>query len=759
MHEVRSIAELLTQIRRGEILLPEFQRGYVWNSDQVRGLFQSLYHKHPTGHLLVWKTYKPSPVRGAATTTDGHSLLLLDGQQRLTSLYVLFEGKAPPFYEGESLFANLHFNLQTEEFRFWQKTVMEKNPAWIGVHDFLRQGLDSLLEKLDSLPDEEREMFQKNLSRLSRLNRIREYTYTVDQLSGDEYTVDQVVDIFNRVNKAGTPLTKADLALAHICSIWPEAREELRRFSRTVGQHGFGVDMNFLVRCIAGVAAGSVLLEGAFFRVEAEKLQSAWKAVRGAFEHLVNVLRHEAFTDSLNDVPTLYVLVPMTVYLARCDGVFPTDSIKRRFIRWMYLAGIWSRYSGATDTKLQQDVSLVGGRDLDPTHELEAAILRERGRLTIEASDLTGASIQTAYATFSYVLARAREARDWFSGIRLYDKAVGKSNGLESHHIFPKAVLTNAGYDTSDDRKVINELANRAYLTQKANRKIHSKPPSEYFPDIEAEVVPVRPGEFGVELLLREEAAAPHAEAAGDEGEHVASDGDERSVRLRVVDRSNVHTHVNIRDEEPPREFLEICPGLEIVEAADDDVDHLESLKRLGLGEAPADRSASRAHRDPPHHPVHDGRLSSPEPDVEAPEPEESVAIGRRDPIGINECDLAHAEMRKLMNDMTPASAQAHDPHPRVRESALAVVANDEKLPGEAPRVRHRGPRLRRPPVDDGGPEPPHVHFGPRNLALRYGDEPGRVRFREHDRPVRAGRDARPEHWNEAIGAPLVVSG
>ena len=65
MHEVRSIAELLTQIRRGEILLPEFQRGYVWHSDQVRGLVQSLYRKHPTGHLLVWKTYKPSPVRGA----------------------------------------------------------------------------------------------------------------------------------------------------------------------------------------------------------------------------------------------------------------------------------------------------------------------------------------------------------------------------------------------------------------------------------------------------------------------------------------------------------------------------------------------------------------------------------------------------------------------------------------------------------------------------------------------------------------------
>ena len=60
MHEVRSIQDLLSQIGRGEILLPEFQRGYVWNRDQVRGLMQSLYRKHPTGHLLIWRTYKPS---------------------------------------------------------------------------------------------------------------------------------------------------------------------------------------------------------------------------------------------------------------------------------------------------------------------------------------------------------------------------------------------------------------------------------------------------------------------------------------------------------------------------------------------------------------------------------------------------------------------------------------------------------------------------------------------------------------------------
>ena len=93
--------------------------------------------------------------------------------------------------------------------------------------------------------------------------------------------------------------------------------------------------------------------------------------------------------------------------------------------------------------------------------------------------------INSAVARFSYVLARARESRDWFTGIRLYDKAVGKRNGLESHHIFPKAVLRKAGFDSNEDRKVINELANRAFLTQKANRSIAARSPADYLPEVE----------------------------------------------------------------------------------------------------------------------------------------------------------------------------------------------------------------------------------------------------------------------------------
>ena len=343
MHEVKSIQNLLDQIGRDEILLPEFQRGYVWNRDQVRGLMQSLYRRHPTGHLLIWRTYKPSPVRGGEEPRDGHSLLLLDGQQRLTSLYVLFRGEAPPFYEGEKLFFDLCFNMQTEEFRYWEKLRMENNPAWIGVHQFLREGLSDLLDRLERLDKERRTVIQQNLGRLSRLEKIRDYTYTVDQVSGDEFDVEEVVDIFNRVNSGGTKLTKADLALAHVCSLWPEARAELRTFGDRMRERGFcitrigkrdeEIDMNFLVRCLAGVATGSVLLEGSFFKTLAPTFQDAWRKMQPAFEHLVGVLRQEAFIGGVDDLPTNNVLIPATIYLSRQGGQFPSEAIRRRFIR------------------------------------------------------------------------------------------------------------------------------------------------------------------------------------------------------------------------------------------------------------------------------------------------------------------------------------------------------------------------------------------------------------------------------------------
>ena len=230
------------------------------------------------------------------------------------------------------------------------------------------------------------------------------------------------------------------------------------------------------------MATGSVTLEGPFLKTPAETLQSAWEQMQAAFEYLVAVLRHEAFIIGLEDLPTNYVLVPATICLARKGGRFPTDAIRRRFIRWIVLAGLWARYSGASETKLQQDVALVTGRELDPTHELEAAILRERGRVTLQEGDLDRASINSAVARLSRVVARHREARDWFTGVRIHEPLTGKSLGDERHRIFSRRLLKHAGFD---DLRRINAVANRVVLGQPAPKEHRNASPADYLPEIE----------------------------------------------------------------------------------------------------------------------------------------------------------------------------------------------------------------------------------------------------------------------------------
>ena len=122
------ISELIKDIKNGALILPEFQRGYVWDRNQVRGFLNSLYRGYPTGSFLIWKTPTPPKVRGGAVADDSKSYrLILDGQQRLTSIYVLMEGEPPPFYEGEHLFFDLHFNLVKEEFAYFKKSVMQSS--------------------------------------------------------------------------------------------------------------------------------------------------------------------------------------------------------------------------------------------------------------------------------------------------------------------------------------------------------------------------------------------------------------------------------------------------------------------------------------------------------------------------------------------------------------------------------------------------------------------------------------------------------
>jgi hypothetical protein len=478
------IHELISEIEKKDYILPEFQRGYVWNREQVKEYLASLYRGYPTGSFLIWKTPNPGLVRGGAPDNDGGSFqLILDGQQRLTSIYTLVKGEPPPFYEGEKLYFDIWFNVQTEQFSYFKALEMKGHPEWIAVTPFLKAGIGNYLSAGNGFlaADEVAFLFQF-FDRLNRLDTIKNYVYYLDVVT--EREMDQVVKIFNLVNKQGTPLSKSDLALSHICALWPEARQEMRSLQAALKAEGFAFDLSFYVRCASAVATNAGTYEP-LYRESVEAIKSAWQRARKAIEYLLNILRHDAYIDSSNALVSDNVLVPLVVYLANVAGKFKDDREKNRFLHWMYLALIWARYSGSTETALQQDIEAL--KDADPTTRLRANIVAQRGRTKVEARDLFNASTRTAWSTLAYVVARNRGARDWFNGQPLYAKNIGKSNGLEYHHIFNQDMLYKSGrYDSSSpqDRLRVNEIANIAYLTSAANKEVSNKPPGQYLPDV-----------------------------------------------------------------------------------------------------------------------------------------------------------------------------------------------------------------------------------------------------------------------------------
>lgn len=257
-----NISTILDQIDMGSIALPEFQRGYVWNRDQVRGLMDSLYRSHPVGSLLVWQTKTEQAsehVRGDGKLSPGTVKLLLDGQQRITSLYGIIRGKAPQFFEGNvQTFTGLYFNLEDETFEFYAPLKMRDNSLWVNVTELMQNGVGKYIVELCAIPSLQASL-NVYINRLTAIENIKNIKLHVEEVTGEDKTVDVVVEIFNKVNSGGTKLSKGDLALAKICAEWSDARSELKIRLEKWRKAGFDFHLEWLLRCINAIVTGEAL--------------------------------------------------------------------------------------------------------------------------------------------------------------------------------------------------------------------------------------------------------------------------------------------------------------------------------------------------------------------------------------------------------------------------------------------------------------------------------------------------------------------
>jgi hypothetical protein len=201
----------------------------------------SLYRGYPIGGFLTWSTKSESTsTRGGGPGKDGTVQMLLDGQQRVTTLYGIMRGRPPRFFEGNaSVLTGLHFHLETEVFEFYAPAKMKDNPLWVDVTALFRDGLSTLLPSITTLAPDDGTRMVVYIERLNRITQIKDRDIHTDEVTGHDKTIDVVVEIFNKVNSGGTKLSKGDLALAAICASWPPARPTMNEALEGWSDSGF----------------------------------------------------------------------------------------------------------------------------------------------------------------------------------------------------------------------------------------------------------------------------------------------------------------------------------------------------------------------------------------------------------------------------------------------------------------------------------------------------------------------------------------
>lgn len=260
------------------------------------------------------------------------------------------------------------------------------------------------------------------------------------------------------------------------------------------------LDTGILIRTLSALLAGQTRLNQ-LFRGERQKLtvvelEVAWKRLITAMDMTISFLNGNCHINRFDLLPTQYVLIPLTIFFDRFGDQVSPQQI-RGLQRWVYMALIWARYSAAAESAADQDITAVS--DADPIQKLIQNLEDKIGRQRLVTErELRDQRKNSPYMLLAYVLARRAQAQDWFNGV-----VIEGYGALEYHHIFPKEVLREK-YDLKTDSRTVDQVANLAFLSKRANLKIRSQAPAQYLPTVDttrlkAQNVPTNPENWNLE--------------------------------------------------------------------------------------------------------------------------------------------------------------------------------------------------------------------------------------------------------------------
>ncbi|MBU1086175.1 MAG: DUF262 domain-containing protein [Candidatus Omnitrophica bacterium] len=491
-----NIRQIIDKINDNQLFVPAFQREYVWKRDDVKALFDSLIKKHPYGTLLTWETTNPPELKGKVqhNAQMGAVKLILDGQQRITSLYMIITGEIPPYYTQADVLhevKNLYVNLDTLELGYHKPTIMDNDPLWCHLTAIFK-GEIKPTSILKAIGDDEklRNKADKILENLETVKSIQDRDF-VEQSIPVTASIKNAIDIFYIVNASGVTLTDAELALAQISGYWPKARDLIKKKLNGLKEKGFVFNLDFIVYVLLGILhhMGSEMKK-LHSDDNKEKLQSTWKILdEQVLDYVLNIMQNRAYIDHTKEINSVYALIPIVVYVFnKKDKKLDEHEIKI-ILKWFYYSQIRFRYISQLPQKLDKDIGIVV-KSKNPFDELITIIDQERP-LKIVKEEFVGRDVRHPLFSLMRWYFKSRNAVCLGTGIGIRQN-MGKKYSLEYDHIFAWSILRDAGYNMNNRHKysLAQEITNRAILTQEENRKkeakyadVYLKSVKEKFPD------------------------------------------------------------------------------------------------------------------------------------------------------------------------------------------------------------------------------------------------------------------------------------
>ena len=528
------LGKLINQIELGSIGLPDIQRPFVWKNAKVRDLFDSMYRGYPVGYFLFWQNRidRNSKTIGTDYKQKYPDLLIVDGQQRLTSLYAVIKGIPVIRSISQKEKIEIAFNPLTEQFEVADAAIRKDktyipdiSKVWDPSIGLLRLTSDyiSELKKTTEIDPEQERALENSIQRLQSL---LAYPFTVLELTADN-TPDQVAEVFVRINSKGKTLNQSDFILTLMSVFWEEGRTELETFSReskhpntdtaSPFNYIFQPEPEHLVRVCVGIGFRRARLHYVYSILRGKDLETEeydstrreeqFEKLKQAQATALNLTywhdfiaaiqlagyRRDEMVSSKTNILFAYILY----IIGRTEYKVEEFQLKKAIAKWFFMSSLTARYTGSPESAMEFDLSRFrtitdGERFIEELERISAERLTDDFWNITLPGDLATSSSRSpslfAYAAALHLL----DAKALYSNQKLADLmnpvVNSKRSLIERHHLFPVNWLKQ--HETTE-LKEINQIANLAYIDWNDNMKISDTNPREYIQSIEKRFSPM----------------------------------------------------------------------------------------------------------------------------------------------------------------------------------------------------------------------------------------------------------------------------